>query len=85
MEIVKKNLISIICAAVVLIAIGATFWPIAGWFEDLRTEGSVEGPAEAFSQPRLPPRASRRLGRQVLTVGETPRSHSTTSGGLTAR
>ncbi len=43
MEIVKKNLVSIICGAVVLIAIGATFWPIAGWFEDLRTKASARG------------------------------------------
>ena len=28
MDIIKKNLISIICAVIALLAIGAVFWPI---------------------------------------------------------
>ena len=48
MDIVKKNLISIICAAVVLIAIAATFWPISGMFSDL--QGRAQGRAGTYQQ-----------------------------------
>jgi hypothetical protein len=36
MEVVKKNLVSIICGVVAIIAILAVFWPISGMFEDLQ-------------------------------------------------
>jgi hypothetical protein len=37
MDIIKKNLVSIICGVIALLAIGAVFWPISGMFEDLHT------------------------------------------------
>lgn len=38
MEIVKKNLFSIICGVIALMAIGALFWPIGGMYAGLLTE-----------------------------------------------
>jgi len=39
MELIKKNWLSIACGVVALIAIIAIFWPISGYYEQLRTEG----------------------------------------------
>lgn len=41
MEIIKKNLLSIICGAVALLAIVAVFWPITGMFQDLQTRADA--------------------------------------------
>ncbi|HEY7090289.1 MAG TPA: hypothetical protein VH518_19485 [Tepidisphaeraceae bacterium] len=38
MELVKKNVVSIICGAIILIAIAAIFWPINGYYASLRGE-----------------------------------------------
>src|SRR4051812_42547258 len=39
MEIVKKNLVSIICGVVALLALVAVFvWPLDGYYEDLQTK-----------------------------------------------
>lgn len=37
MDIVKKNMVSIIAGVVALVAVAAIFYPISGYFEDLRT------------------------------------------------
>src|SRR5687767_10539103 len=50
MGVVKKNLVSIICAVVVVITIAATFWPISGMFEDLQAK--AQGRAGVYSQLR---------------------------------
>jgi hypothetical protein len=59
MDIVKKNLVSIICGAVVLIAILLLFWPISGWFSSLQTEAN--GRSSAYSQVRDALSKERRL------------------------
>lgn len=38
MEIVKKNLVSIICGVVALLAFVAIFWPLGGYFSALQTQ-----------------------------------------------
>ncbi|MGH7175968.1 MAG: hypothetical protein ACREJC_01185, partial [Tepidisphaeraceae bacterium] len=38
LELAKKNVVSLICAIIALLAIGAVFWPITGKFDDLNTE-----------------------------------------------
>lgn len=38
MEMVKKNIVSIICGVVAVIAIVALIWPISGWYTDLKAE-----------------------------------------------
>jgi hypothetical protein len=38
MELVKKNMVSIVCGVVALIAVAAVFWPINGYYTDLRTQ-----------------------------------------------
>jgi hypothetical protein len=38
MEVVKKNMISIICGVVALMAVGALFWPISGLYAGLQTQ-----------------------------------------------
>ena len=48
MDVVKKNLVSIICAVVVLIAIAATFWPISGMFSDLQAK--AQGRTGTYNQ-----------------------------------
>lgn len=48
MEIVKKNLVSIICGGVALIAFGAIFWPISGWFDELRSKAGAR--ANVYNQ-----------------------------------
>jgi hypothetical protein len=40
MELVKKNMVSIVCGVVAVIAVGAVFWPISGYYDELR--GHVE-------------------------------------------
>jgi hypothetical protein len=36
-EIIKKNLLSVLCGVVALVAIIATFWPVGGFFAELQT------------------------------------------------
>src|SRR4051794_614563 len=38
MELVKKNMVSIICGVIALLAIGALFWPISGYYAELQTK-----------------------------------------------
>jgi hypothetical protein len=38
MEVVKKNLISIICGVIAIMAVGALFWPISGLYAGLLTQ-----------------------------------------------
>src|SRR5437870_3618321 len=40
MDIVKKNMVSIICGLVALLAIGAVFWPISGYYAELQDEAA---------------------------------------------
>jgi hypothetical protein len=37
MEIVKKNLVSVVCGVIALMAIVALFWPISGYYKQLQT------------------------------------------------
>lgn len=37
MELVKKNIASIVCGVVVVLALVALFWPISGWVSNLQT------------------------------------------------
>lgn len=37
MDVVKKNMVSIVCGVIALVAIVAIFWPIKGYFTDLQT------------------------------------------------
>ncbi len=41
MELVKKNLVSIICGAVALLAIVALFWPISGYYAELQAKANT--------------------------------------------
>lgn len=36
MDLVKKNMVSIVCGVVALLAVGALFWPVQGYFADLK-------------------------------------------------
>jgi hypothetical protein len=47
LAIMKKNLLSIICAVVAVLAIVAIFWPISGYYADLQTQ--VEARKSAYS------------------------------------
>ncbi len=47
MEVVKKNLISIICGVIALMAVGALFWPISGLYAGLLTQ--LDGRIQASS------------------------------------
>lgn len=38
MELVKKNMVSIICGVVVLLSVVALFWPIGGYYSELRDQ-----------------------------------------------
>ena len=38
MEILKKNLVSILCLVVALVAVGATFYPLGGYFDQLQKD-----------------------------------------------
>jgi len=38
MDMVKKNIVSIICGLVAIAAVGALFWPTAGWTTELQAE-----------------------------------------------
>jgi hypothetical protein len=38
LDIVKKNLISIICGVIALVAVGALYYPVSGYYDELRTE-----------------------------------------------
>jgi hypothetical protein len=40
-EIIKKNLLSIICGVVAIIAVVASFVPISGWFNELRDQAAA--------------------------------------------
>jgi hypothetical protein len=71
MDIVKKNIVSIICGVIALLAIVASYIPLGGWFESLGTEvrsrssvyGSLNGlltkqrslPNVNLDQPTPPP------------------------------
>jgi len=48
MDVVKKNMVSIICAVVILIAIAATFWPISGMFSGLQAK--AQGRTGTYNQ-----------------------------------
>jgi hypothetical protein len=43
MEIVKKNILSILCGVVALAAVILLFFPISGWFESLQSELNTRG------------------------------------------
>lgn len=47
MAIVKKNILSIICGVIALIAVIATFWPLGGKFSDLQDKVDVRAGKEA--------------------------------------
>src|SRR6476659_220046 len=61
MEIVKKNLVSIICGVVAVMALVAVFvWPLDGYYETLKTKAEnrakVQGKISALlSKPRTVP------------------------------
>jgi hypothetical protein len=38
MDIVKKNILSIVCGAVAILAIAASFYPLSGWFVELNEQ-----------------------------------------------
>lgn len=38
MDIIKKNIVSLICGVIALLAIVALFWPIGGYYSDLRSQ-----------------------------------------------
>ncbi len=47
MEIVKKNILSIICGVIALLAVVALFWPISGMYADAQTV--LDGRKKAFT------------------------------------
>ncbi len=53
---IKKNLVSLACAVVALLAVAATFYPVAGMFETMQTDATNEAGNEqaiaAFSKTR---------------------------------
>jgi hypothetical protein len=69
MGVVKKNLVSIICGVIVIIAVAATFWPISGMFEGLQAK--AQGRAGAYSQLRDLVTKERRLPVVSLKEGAT--------------
>jgi hypothetical protein len=38
MQVLKKNLVSIIFAVIAIVAVVAVFWPIGGWYDDLQKQ-----------------------------------------------
>jgi hypothetical protein len=57
---IRKNLLSLICALVALIALVATFYPIGGWIDDLQSQARDRSQADAAldafkSKPRKLP------------------------------
>src|SRR3954454_10332265 len=38
MDLLKKNLVSVICGAVAILAVVAVFWPIKGYYAELQTK-----------------------------------------------
>src|SRR5690348_6038090 len=48
MEVIKKNLVSIICGAVAVVAFIAYFWPLGGWVTEL--ENDTRTRAGVYSQ-----------------------------------
>lgn len=76
MDLVKKNLISIICGVIAVLAIGAVFWPITGMFDDLRQRaearkgvyGSLKGLLDkSRSLPQLDP-----TSLEIKPLGQFP-------------
>src|SRR2546423_14457168 len=41
MEVIKKNMVSVICGAVAIIAVIAAFYPLNGKFEQVRADGEL--------------------------------------------
>lgn len=70
MDIAKKNLVSIICAVVALIAIALHFYPISGWFTDLQTR--VGARAGVYNQLRDLLNKERHLPLVSLEPGAQP-------------
>ncbi len=38
MQIIKKNILAVICGAVALLSVIAIYWPIKGWYEEIDTQ-----------------------------------------------
>jgi len=62
MDMIKKNVVSIICGVVAIAAIGAIFWPTAGWTTDLQAslDKSKTGYADKIDK-LLNPKPPRKL------------------------
>lgn len=51
MDLIKKNIMSIVCGVIALVAVGALFWPVSGYFEELKTRvGERKGVASGIKQ-----------------------------------
>jgi hypothetical protein len=48
MELLKKNLVSVVCGLIALVAIAAVFWPITGYYTDLK--GDVEKRVQVYNE-----------------------------------
>lgn len=68
MELVKKNIASILCGVVALIAIVAWFWPVGGWFQDLQSK--LDARAAAYKEVENLRTAPRKLPTLVLEANE---------------
>jgi hypothetical protein len=72
MGVVKKNMVSIICGVIVLLAILAIFWPISGMFDDLR--GRASSRVSVYNQIRELVTKDRKLPVVALKEGaEAPK------------
>src|SRR5688572_8235621 len=61
MEIVKKNLLSIICGVVILLSVGALFWPISGIIADAQAKADERQQEYEKLNKLLPGQKSRSL------------------------
>ena len=67
MEMVKKNIVSILCGVVAIAAIVAWFWPVGGMFGQLQTE--LDERAAKYKEVEQLRTAERKLPSLVLEVG----------------
>jgi hypothetical protein len=70
MEIVKKNMFSIVCGVVAIVAIVAWFWPVGGMFDKLQSD--VKARAATYDQVDNLRKAKRTLPSLVVEGGEQP-------------
>jgi hypothetical protein len=70
MDIIKKNILSFICAIVALIALIASFWPLGGQYEDLQK--NLDARAAVFKQAQ----SLQTKPRQLPTVSDKPASQT---------